>query len=68
LQSRAKFATELLSELNNDVSGDFVEEVRPWFLVLGTLFAPVYSHFSKIVGIQNFNKKMILFFFILNEQ
>ncbi|XP_052817269.1 NEDD8-activating enzyme E1 regulatory subunit-like isoform X2 [Mya arenaria] len=25
-QSRAKFATELLSELNNDVSGDFVEE------------------------------------------
>lgn len=27
-QSRAKAATELLSELNDDVSGDFVEEVR----------------------------------------
>ena len=27
LQSRADVATELLSELNDDVNGDFVEEV-----------------------------------------
>ncbi len=28
LQSRAQAATELLQELNTDVSGNFVEEVR----------------------------------------
>lgn len=39
-QSRAQSATELLQELNNDVSGNFVEEV--WFFFFPQVFVDIF--------------------------
>lgn len=47
LQNRAQAATELLQELNSDVSGNFVEEVGIAYLNM------VLQFFSRII----FNRK-----------
>lgn len=44
-QSRAQSATELLQELNNDVSGNFVEEV--WFF----FFSPSICRFILLLNV-----------------